>query len=230
VLDISKFQNNERILLLAAHPDDEVLGVGGTAKLLSEKGASVLPVFFCENASIRYGNKLEAQLEKYSHKCAKTLGLASPEFLRFPDQKLDTFPMVELAQAVEKLIKNIQPHCIFTHHSGDINKDHQMVFEATMIATRPKPDQIVKHVLSYETISSTEWGHPSTHPVFMPNIFVNIENFIDAKISAFAHYKSEVCEYPHPRSLESLRIRSQDWGSRVGVKYAEPFQLLRSVF
>jgi LmbE family N-acetylglucosaminyl deacetylase len=230
VFDINLQQFGRKIVILAAHPDDEVLGVGGTLAYMAKKGGTIVPVIFCENSTVRYDTSMINILEDAAINCTKTLGLQQPIFLQYPDQKLDTFSILEISQKIEEIIQTHQPSTIFTHHNGDINRDHRVVFEATMVATRPFPGQRVKQVLLYETVSSTEWGHPSITPSFEPNIFINISETLETKIKAFSYYESEVKPFPHPRSFDAIKVRAKDWGARVGLPAAEAFQLVRSIF
>jgi LmbE family N-acetylglucosaminyl deacetylase len=218
-----------KYLIFAAHPDDEVLGCGGTAARLAREGNQVLPVIVCENASVRYEQDMQDSLEQWSKQSAAILGISEPVFLRMPDQKLDKYSSLEMAQALEKVIMDIQPEVIFTHHGGDINKDHRVIFEATMVATRPVPGSKIHSVYSYETISSTEWAFTDFYLKFTPNTFFDISETLDLKIKAFSRYESEVKKYPHPRSPQGIEIRAKDWGTKVGVKAAEAFQLIRSI-
>lgn len=217
------------IAIFAAHPDDEVLGCGATAARLSQEGHTVIPVIICENATVRYEDQAQAILEKSAVASSEILGMAPPVFLRLPDQKLDTFAALEMAQAIEKTLHEYEPSVVFTHHGGDINMDHRVVFEATMVATRPVPGQEVRTVYTYETISSTEWGAPGYHANFAPNTFYDVTSTLELKLKAFSQYELEVREYPHPRSLEALEIRAKDWGARVGMRAAEAFHLVRNL-
>ena len=218
-----------RYLIIAAHPDDEVLGCGATAARLVMEGNDVIPAIVCENASVRYDKTMQDSLENWSRKSAKILGINEPKFIGMPDQKLDTYSALEMAQIIEKIILEVQPDVIFTHHGGDVNKDHRILFEATMVATRPVPGNKVQAVYSYETISSTEWGYTNYYSQFLPNTFFEITDTLKLKIKAFLQYESEVKNYPHPRSPEAIEIRAKDWGARVGIKAAEAFQLIREI-
>ncbi len=217
------------IVIIAAHPDDEVLGCGATAARMAGEGHRVIPVIVCENASVRYDSHMQSVLEENAITSADILGMQPPVFLRMPDQKLDTFSALEMAQAIERAFEETKPEVVFTHHGGDINMDHRVLFEATMVATRPTPGNRVRTVFTYETISSTEWAAPGYHSVFTPNTFYDVSSTLALKIKAFSVYESEVKEYPHPRSLEGIEIRAKDWGTRVGRHAAEAFQLVRSV-
>jgi len=217
------------ILVIGAHPDDEVLGLGGTLARHVKNGDAVFPLI-CANASqVRY---VEAQREKLQLACEKScaeLGLQKPDFLGFPDQKLDTFSQIELTQAIEERIKKYRPEVVYTHHLGDINRDHQVLNEATLVAARPKPGGSVLRVLSYMVPSSTDWAPFTASRSFLPNWFVDISETIDVKLTAISHYSSEVPPYPHPRSLEAIRNQAKYWGSSIGFEYAEPFMLVRNL-
>lgn len=217
------------ILILAAHADDEVLGCGATAARLAKDGYKVTPVILCENASVRYDSGMRDNLEEWCRRSSEILGMSEPVFLRHADQKLDTYPSLEMAQVIERAIADFQPEIVFTHHGGDINKDHQVVFEATLVATRPVPGCPVKTVYCYETISSTEWAATEYYSSFRPNVYFDASDTLEMKLKAFGCYTSEIKPYPHPRSIEAIEIRMKDWGSRVGLRAAEAFQLVRSI-
>lgn len=218
-----------KILIIAAHPDDEVLGCGATAARFAREGHTVVPVIVCENATVRYEPEMQNYLESCAQKSAEILGISEPVFLGMPDQKLDTYSSLEMAQTLEKVIKEHKPEIIFTHHGGDINKDHQVLFEATLVAVRPTPANGVRTVFTYETVSSTEWAAPGYYAKFSPNTFYDVSNTMELKLKAFSEYTSEVKEYPHPRSVEGLELKAKDWGSQVGMRAAEAFQLIRTL-
>lgn len=221
------------VLILAAHADDEVLGCGGTIARLVNEGHRVNAVIFCENASARfvsgYSSSMPEKLEQMCNACAKVLKMQQPVFLRFADQKLDTYPALEIVQTVEKVLREHKPDMVLVHHGGDINEDHRVLFEATMVATRPLPNGHIKSILTYETISATEWGISNHHSSFQPNVFYDISTTLELKLQAFSQYTSEMREFPHPRSLEAIEIRAKDWGARVGLPAVEAFQLIRSI-
>lgn len=218
-----------KILIIAAHPDDEVLGCGATAARFAREGHSVIPVIVCENASVRYEAQMQNYLEECAKKSAQILGISEPVFLGMPDQKLDTFSALEMAQTLEKVLKEVNPEIIFTHHGGDINKDHQVVFEATLVAARPTPTNRVRTIFTYETVSSTEWATSDYYARFNPNTFYDVSSTLKLKLKAFAEYTSEVREHPHPRSIEGLELKAKNWGAQVGMQAAEAFQLVRTL-
>lgn len=218
-----------KILIFAAHADDEVLGCGGTAAKLAQEGHIITPIILCESASVRYDSEMHHNLEQWCRQSAKILGISEPVFLGLPDQKLDTLGSLEMAQILEKIIHDYEPEMIFTHHGGDINKDHRVIFEATLVAARPVPSNHVLSIYTYETISSTEWSKTDYFSIFSPNTFFDITNTIDLKLKAFRQYISEIKDYPHPRSLEAIEIRAKNWGSQVGMRASEAFQLVHSL-
>lgn len=214
-----------RILVIAAHPDDEISGCGGTIALHVRAGDSVTSVIVCEGESLRYG-KAGVEMRLHSEQAAKKLGVSDLRLLDFPDQKLDTLSLTKIITPLEQIVKEVKPNIIYTHHANDINLDHQLLFKAVLVATRPT-ERFIETVYSFDATSSTEWGFPRT---FVPDTWVDISKTLDIKIAAFSRYKSEVRPYPHPRSLKSLKYRAKAWGNLVCVDAAEAFMTVRSVF
>jgi len=217
------------ILVVGAHPDDEVLGLGGTLIRHVQKKDLVYPAIFADGSQVRYSENERDGLKEACRKSCAELGVQPPEFLGFPDQKLDTYSQIELTQAIESLILKYHCEMIYTHHSGDINRDHQILHEATLVAARPKPGGIVKQVLCYSVPSSTEWAPFRSTSSFLPNWFVDVSLTLKQKLRALAHYSSEIPPFPHPRSLEAVENQAKYWGSSVGLEYAEPFMLMRNL-
>ena len=219
----------EKILVLCAHPDDETLGLGGTLSLKSQNGNQIYVLFFTDGESSRNKTTKDDIIlrQKQAEDACKLLGIKKVKFLDYPDQKLDTFPTLEIAKQIENVIKEWKPSEIFTHYWGDVNQDHRKIFEATKIAVRPQPSSKIKKIICYETPSSTDWGlFPES---FTPNLFVNIDKTIKKKISALKKYKNEIQKFPHPRSIDSVIIRSKYWGSTIGDMNSEAFILLREI-
>ena len=233
------------ILVLAAHPDDEVLGMGGTIKKFTKKGFNVKIVIFATGISARrssnYKNtenydvddntilKMNKQIEKLKIDAiyaSKVLGVSDIEFLDFPDNEMDLISNLEITKSIEKIIKKFKPDQVFTHSGFDVNIDHRMLYNATLAATRPKFKSKIKKVYSFEVPSSTEWYFPSQ---FSPNFFVNIDNEIKSKILALKKYKTELNQFPHPRSTIALDAIAKKWGSVSGFKHAEAFTLIREL-
>jgi LmbE family N-acetylglucosaminyl deacetylase len=218
--------SGDRVLVVGAHPDDELLGLGATLRRHIVNGDEVHALILCENMSLRYRSPQEAGFDTAEHarKAAKVLGMASIEIIGFPDQRLDEGPILEVIRPIEQVVKKLQPRYVYTHFKGDINRDHQVVHEATLVACRCKA-RSVQWLLAYETPSETEYGVPYN---FSPNLFVDVSDFLAAKFEALSCYETEVEAYPAPRSLRALEERARTWGQAAGMCAAEPFQILRS--
>ena len=213
-------------LIIAAHPDDEVLGCGGLIKKVS-KTENCFVLILSSGAETRYKKSMEDILKNNALKSNHILGTKETFFENLPNQKMDTLPILKITQLIERYIKKIKPTRVFTHHIGDLNKDHQVVAEATITACRPIVGQIVKELYSYNVPSSTEWNEIEGEKNFIPNTFIDIKDELKYKIKAMKCYKSECREYPHPRSPKALKTHSNYWGLVTGLEYAEPFKLIR---
>ena len=218
----------KNVLVVAAHPDDEVLGVGGTIPLIRARGGRVTVVIVTDGSSAQYAGDAEIGQQKNQSLQAAHQILGTDEVVRwdFPDMRLDTIEHVELNRAFEILIGEHQFDTIFVHHAGDINLDHQLIHRSVLVAARPMPGQAVKSLLSYHVNSATDWGALSGTNVFSPNVFIDIDSTIKTKLDALQCYAVELRDYPHPRSLEAVENRARVFGSEVGFRYAEAFQLL----
>jgi len=212
-----------RVLAIAAHPDDEVLGCGGTLALHADAGDEVTIVIACEGESLRYGAGMVDQAADI-REAAKVLG-AAVRTLGFPDQRLDTLNLVELIRPLEQAVAEVRPQVVYCQYGGDINRDHHLLFQAVLVATRPVVENI-RAVYAFETSSSTEWAFPRT---FVPDTWVDVSSTLERKIQAMACYRSEIREYPHPRSLEALRYQAMHRGSEVALRAAEAFMTVRRV-
>lgn len=218
-----------KVMVIAAHPDDELLGVGATLARHVEAGDEVHAVVVSEGASSRYEAGAENALQTAGKKAAKLLGFASIQFLGLPDQRLDTVPLIELTQRIEKTLDAVLPRVLYTHHWGDLNRDHRVVCEAVSVAARPIGETFPRQVYCFETPSSTEWSLPEPASAFVPNHFVDVTATLEKKLAAMACYETEVRPAPHPRSLEALRARAHYWGQIITRPYAEAFAVLRTV-
>ncbi|MEU1475419.1 PIG-L deacetylase family protein [Streptomyces sp. NPDC005760] len=216
------------VLVLAAHPDDELLGAGGTLARHARDGDDVHAVVLTEGASSRYREGLGEQLAKSAERAARVLKLASLELWSLPDQRLDALPLIEVVQQVETVVDALRPDLVYTHFPGDVNSDHGVVARAAWTACRPYVLPGLRRFAVFETPSSTEWAWSADHP-FTPSLHIDITSTLDDKLEAMSCYETEVRDYPHPRSLRALRERAAYWGSRVGRHAAEPFQVLREV-
>ena len=211
------------VLVIGAHPDDEVLGVGATMARHVAEGDEVHVLILCEGMSLRYPDAQDNFLEAEAQEAARVLGLKSLTMTALPDQRLDQLSLIEVVAPIEERARTLQPNIVYTHWRGDINKDHVLVYEASLVATRCKQKSIRK-IYAYETPSETEWGIPYD---FSPNYFVEVSEFMDMKARAMACYASQSPSADHPRSVEHLRIRALYWGQCMMMGAAEAFVLLR---
>jgi LmbE family N-acetylglucosaminyl deacetylase len=222
-----------RVLVIAAHPDDEVLGVGGTVVRHVENGDDVSAIILGEGITARYRKRQETPqtelklLKAQSEKAGKLLGYSSIWHLDMPDNRLDSIDFLDIVKAIEEIIFALSPQTIYTHFEGDLNIDHTITARAVLTACRPVINHPVKKILAFDTASATGWGFNSN--MFSPTLFFDISKQIEKKIEAMSMYNSEIFEYPHPRSLQALKNRAAYWGSQVGLTYAEPFQLIRDI-
>jgi LmbE family N-acetylglucosaminyl deacetylase len=217
-----------RILVIAAHPDDEVLGCGGTMARHAADGDSVDVLFVADGVSSR----ADAQLEKRraaATKACSILGAKIPLFFDFPDQKLDTVGFLQVVQAIEPVIEEVRPAIIYTHHGGDLNLDHRIVHQAVMTAMRPMPSSSYEAIYAFEVASSTEWTSTAIGEAFRPDHFINIDRTIERKIEALRAYDHEMREFPHARSYDALQALAVLRGASVGLPSAEGFVTLRRI-
>ena len=222
-----------KILVIAAHPDDEVLGCGGTIARLSQD-CDIYTLILGEGITSRDISDEEKkeelnELKKQLNEANKILGAKKVFFEDFPDNRFDTVPLLDIIKSIEKVIQKIKPDGIFTHHCRDLNIDHQITHKAVLTAVRPIGDYSVKKILSFEVLSSTEWNYQNQNNVFIPNTYIDISETLNKKLEAMEWYKTEIRDYPHPRSLEGIKILAKKRGLEVGLKYAEAFNLIRSV-
>ena len=223
------------VLVVAAHPDDEILGVGATISKRIKLGDIAYALILGEGQTSRFKNRelanvdLVNELHKDTLKAAKVIGFKDVFFESIADNRFDSVDLLDVVKCVEKHVENLKPDIIYTHHGGDLNIDHQITHKAVLTATRPIGDYSVKEIYAFETVSSTEWNFASRENAFIPNMFVDISEQFDIKCRAMEAYRSELCEYPHPRSLRMLKCIAEKWGGTVGVEYAEAFETIRVV-
>lgn len=224
----------KKVLVIAAHPDDEVLGMGGTIAKQVKDGNTVDILIVTDGSSSQYRDSdhlaeiIEAK-KKETRNCADILGVRDIYYGELPDMKLDTTPHIRINQIIEDVIDKVQPDIVFTHFWGDVNRDHQEVYKSTLVTVRPVMGQVVKELYCYRVPSSTEWTPNKADTMFMPNYFVDIEQFAEQKYKAFACYSTELRDYPHPRSVQYLRENDKVVGLRVGMLAAEEFVMLRKL-
>lgn len=220
------------ILVVAAHPDDEVLGCGGTIAKLQE---DVLIAILGEGITSRYTKREEVdemlikELHCRSEEVAHFIGAKDLFKFSLPDNRFDQVPLLDVTKIVEKLISDYAPHTIYTHHYGDLNIDHVVTHRAVLTASRPVGGCPVKDVYTFEIPSSTEWSFQGLNRPFFPNVFVNITETLSKKIDAMEMYEGETRPYPHPRSPQALEAIAHKWGSCVNCECAEAFELVRSI-
>ena len=218
-----------RVLVFAAHPDDEVLGMGGTIAVHTDRGDEVRIVVVTDGSSTQYPDDAEtrARKEQEALAAAAELGVTDYVHLDLPDMRLDTLPHVDVNRIVEEHIVDFLPQVVYTPHP-DVNRDHRVLFDSVAVATRPVPGQVVRRVLTYAPTSSTEWT-PAGLNWFVPNWFVDITTTLERKVASFGHYETERRDYPHPRSERAIRAAAEFFGASCGCEHAEPFVLVRSL-
>jgi LmbE family N-acetylglucosaminyl deacetylase len=229
---------NKRILVVAAHPDDELLGLGATLhKLIHERNCSVRVIILGEGITSRSDYRdteaWEKELEvhrKNIYAAQEAIGYHSVGIYNFPDNRFDSVALLDIVKVIEKEKDEFRPEVIFTHHGSDTNIDHRRTFEAVITATRPMQNEGVKTIIAFETPSSTEWQAANYPNPFLPNLFIEVsEKDLNAKVSGMECYEYESRKYPHPRSPEALEVLAKRWGVVVGKPLAEAFMLIRSI-
>jgi LmbE family N-acetylglucosaminyl deacetylase len=217
---------NKILLVVAAHPDDEVLGCAGTVARLIGEGYTAYSLILGKGLGARGTIDSEALvvLQSEMQSANSLLGIKEVFNCDFPDNAFDSVPLLEIVQAVEQIVHKVQPELIFTHFREDLNIDHQLTYKAVLTATRPMKGQCVKEIYSFEVPSSTEWNFPNK---FCPNVFFEISIQMDQKCAVCEAYAHEMRDYPHPRSIEHLKENAKNWGSKIGVRYAEAFECVR---
>lgn len=224
-----------KVLVVAAHPDDEVLGCGGTIARLARDGHEVHIAIVGEGITSRYRSREEAPLEEIrslhqqAQVAAQILGARNVIQYALPDNRLDTVPLLDVVKIIEDVIQSLRPDVVYTHHGGDLNLDHALLHRACLVATRPAAESTVRAVYAYEVPSSTDWAFQQFEPVFRPNFFVDISSVLQIKIEAMKAYASELRRFPHPRSLETIRASAERWGSVAGLAAAEAFHVVRII-
>lgn len=223
------------VLVVAAHPDDELLGCGGTAARLAREGHSIYLAILGEGLTSRHQERAGVDpaalqsLKAASQRVANLLGAKELSQHGLPDNRFDSIPLLDVIKMVEQLVERWRPAAVYTHHGGDLNVDHQVVSRAVLTATRPVEGIPVRDLYMFEIPSSTEWAFQQLSPVFKPSVFVDISETLDLKVQGMQQYESEARSFPHPRSAEALRAIAQRWGSVAGCKAAEAFELVRSL-
>lgn len=221
------------ILTVVAHPDDEILGCGGTVARLVDEGAAAYTLILGEGVTSRDTHRVAKirrkqldSLKKQARKANAIIGVKQVFFQELPDNRFDSVPLLDVVKAVECVIERVKPSIVFTHFERDLNIDHEVTFRAVLTATRPLPGQSVRTVYACEILSSTEYRYPS---MFSPNVFFDIGTTISRKSRALGLYTGELRIFPHPRSLKGIDFAAHCWGMKIGVTYAEAFELVRDM-
>lgn len=230
--------NQQRVMVCVGHPDDELLGLGGSInKLVNDYGCIIKVVILGEGLTSREDNR---NVEKFKsdliqHKsniklAQKELGYQELSVYDFPDNRFDTVPLLDLIKVIEKEKDQFKPDLIFTHHGGDVNIDHKLTFDAVITACRPLESESVKSIITFETLSGTEWIPSSDPKKFNPNFYFSLsKQNLESKIKAMECYEFEKRDYPHPRSSKAILNRAEMWGISIGNSFAEAFQVIRSI-
>tara|TARA_A100001015_G_scaffold313508_1_gene420887 strand:- start:2080 stop:2751 length:672 start_codon:yes stop_codon:yes gene_type:complete len=221
--------SKKSILVVAAHPDDEALGCAGTLAKNAAENNEVNICFLADGETSREGAS-RRDVDKRRAKsldAAKIIGANDVCFFNYPDNKLDTISLLDLAYTVEKVVDKYSPDTIFTHSYKDLNVDHELTFRAVMTAARPLPTSKILDIYSFEVLSSTDWFKLDER--FSPSVFVDITNYFELKIEALSCYEKEMRDFPHARSNENVEYLARVRGASIGCEYAEAFELIRSI-
>lgn len=218
------------VVVICAHTDDEALGCGGTLARHSQNGDNVYAIFLADGVTSRPGSTTEelASRQAAADKASQMLGITQSFYLGFCDNQLDSLPLLSIVQAIENILKTIQPEIVYTHHIGDLNIDHRVTHQAVMTACRPLPGSSIKQIYSFEVLSSTEWQTPGYLP-FIPTAFVDISDLWSVKESALLCYQAEMRQEPHSRSIQNVLNLARLRGNSVGLPLAEAFMLIRHI-
>ncbi|MDD2830180.1 MAG: PIG-L family deacetylase [Sulfuricurvum sp.] len=221
----------KRILIVAAHPDDEVLGCFGTVARLISEGYEAYTLILGEGITSRADKrnpKLHQEaletLHRNIHEANNSIGIKKVFIENFPDNRFDSVDLLDIIKVITSIKEEIQPQIIFTHYPHDLNIDHQITYQAVLTATRPMSNECVREIYAFEVLSSTEWNYPLS---FSPDLYYDITNTLPLKVKAMEHYHGELRDFPHPRSLEGIELVATYWGMRTGISKAEAFKTVR---
>jgi len=219
----------KNIVIIAPHPDDEVLGCGATMSKLSKAGHSVYVLIASRGSARIYNQERVEAVRLEALQAHQLLGVKNTFFLEYPAPELDTVPLADIARDIAAIISQLQAEIIYLPHRGDIHNDHRIVFNASLVAARPVGNYSVKEIYTYETLSETEWAAPFGDDAFIPTCYVNIEDTFLTKLNALDCFKSQIKDFPNPRSLENVEALAKHRGATVGVRHAEAFMLIRKI-
>lgn len=222
--------DHKTVLVVAAHTDDEALGCGGTIARYVAEGDKVYAIFLADGVTSRQASDLKDIENRNSaaERARALLGIQQNFYFGFPDNRLDTIPLLDIVYKLETVISQTRPNVIYTHHCGDLNIDHRLTHQAVMTACRPQPKTSIREIYTFEVMSSTEWATPTVNP-FLPNYYVDITAYLETKIKSLQYYESEMRQAPHSRSVENIAALAKYRGYSVGVNAAEAFMAVRVV-
>ena len=215
------------VLVIAAHPDDEILGCGGTMARYVDAGNDVKAIFVSDGVSSRANDKNKESRREMSRIASNILGVEIAAFFDFPDNRLDSIPLIEIVKKIEDQVIAIRPQVVYTHHPYDLNIDHTLVYRAVMTACRPQPDSPVEEIYTFEVPSSSDWLPYAGSRGYVPNRYVDISKTLSKKLAALAEYDDEMREYPHSRSYDNVKNLAHFRGATVGLEAAEGFVVER---
>jgi len=218
-----------RVLAIAAHPDDETIGAGGVIARHVAQGDEVYWCIVTQGYSPPWSEETLAEARSQVDEVQEVLGFREVFLLGFPTVKLNTVPYIDLCSALQQVVDQVQPEIVYTTPRDDINQDHRIVYEATLVAARPLPSSSVRRLLCYEISTTARFGLPAGSTGFAPNVFVDVSRYLEKKLEAIRCYRTELREYPHPRSVKGLRLLAEERGLSVGLQAAECFQLVREL-
>jgi len=219
-----------RVLVIAPHPDDEVLGVGGTIARLGHEGHDIFVAIVTRGDPSMFDPAFTEQGRQEALQAHRILGVRDTIFLDgYPAALLDTIPHSQLNAALGKLFCDVKPAILFLPFNGDLHRDHRLVFESALVAARPHGGSQVQTIYAYETLSETNWNAAPLTPGFLPNTYFDISAFLEVKLASMQTYQSQLKPFPHERSLEAIQALATLRGATVGVEAAEAFVLVRSV-
>ena len=218
-----------RVLVIAPHPDDEVIGVGGTIAKRAEEGHEVYVCVVTKACEPLFSVEIVEQGRSECRQADSLLGVKETSFLDFPAVMLETVPRYELNGGILNTIQRIKPDEVYIPHRGDMQLDHKMIVDAAMVALRPKYDHVVKRIYAYETLSETGWDIPNTTNEFIPTVYEDITHHRNAKLRAMEVFKSQLGEFPDARSIGAIEALARYRGATVNVKAAEAFSLIREI-
>jgi LmbE family N-acetylglucosaminyl deacetylase len=218
-----------KILVIAPHADDEILGVGATIAKFTAEGHKVYVCIVTRGYSPLFSDELTETILSESLACHLLLGIEESFYLDFPASMIETADRNELNERLLEIVEKVKPDIVYIPHCGDMQKDHQLVAEASMVVLRPKYQHKVKTIFSYEILSETEWSIPNSSNIFIPNTYIDVSNYLQLKLDAMKRYQSQLIDFPHPRSLIAMEALAKYRGSTINVKAAEAFVLIRQI-